>query len=1022
MLELVHKIRRKSETEAIKFLINPDSIGYSDIKKFATKKSDWTEPELDHLEAEAKIFLVNLKESSDLVYDFRKLNGLKRAYLHLAKFISGSIYKISREHISYLSHSVIPKSSSGRSIYQEKETLKEEVSQEKIEPLNEELAEKPEVSEPKTSQVCEDVSGSLGMASGSGEAVDLSKYIGKLPPHNDDLPFEDFINKMTAFFDLCTITADSSQIKLLKYSVADKRKIYSTLSAIPISEPANFKNFSNECIQLLDGKIRPCEGQVYSAAWSIRSSNYSTLKEYFQAFVELKAEAADPAQIRESSLIECFLRGLPENLEMMVRGEKSRDKKKDHTLLDMYKFASEIRPDRQDSFQVNSYNFGNSKNSQPKKNLNFNKNNKQRNFRKSDLLCKACGKSGHEVDDCYKLKEFLNLQKKKKKNLQKNIRVNNAKIDENFDERESWSGNETDKNGLGFFGGSKTENTGDVNSALEAIPVLVSSTEDTNIPVPQLSENHSDNSDFEAVDFPESPIVYKVNFQKLITHHFLIKISGKNFEWTPILDSGGQRSTISLKFANKIGAKIIETHNFKVIGFDGTTSKNVVGYIKELHFVDPDSGNSGIFSPIIIKDENSNLCGLDIFNICKGGRFSKTSDDKLAFEFEPAPNRPHPPDIRIKSSQSFKILPGEYKVATIQKIETNTDLLISSKNSKNNKIHAIDGIVDSNTQNITIFNSSLNDTITIQKDQCLANGFEADLNIELGEIPDSNNIAHKSEGQKLSDQDFQELVKPKLTHIQNKEKKDKLISILTKYKDVFDVASKNSVGQYPREISINPYDKNITVKAEKRRTFNPNVWSQLNIELDKLLDLGLIEDCPYPTISPANLVAAKRKGSDKIRLCVDFRRLNEEICGNYFPLPTKAELFDSLGQFDQSAVFIQLDVASCFWNFKLQDKDKHLTAFYTQDGVKQWKVLPFGVKSAPGIVQHALSGLTKGLGLDSRTSRSHFIDDDAYCVKNFDTALTDLEKILSAYKSINLKVKLEKCSFLTKTIFFMGSE
>lgn len=200
------------------------------------------------------------------------------------------------------------------------------------------------------------------------------------------------------------------------------------------------------------------------------------------------------------------------------------------------------------------------------------------------------------------------------------------------------------------------------------------------------------------------------------------------------------------------------------------------------------------------------------------------------------------------------------------------------------------------------------------------------------------------------------------------------------------------------------------------------MWSQLNVELNKLEKLGLIEDCPFPSISPANLVAAKRKGSDKVRLCVDFRRLNEEISGNFFPLPTKAELFDSLGQFNEDAVFIQLDVCSCFWNFKLKDQDKYLTAFYTQDGVMQWKVLPFGVKSAPGIVQQALSTLTKNIGLDKRTSRSHFIDDDAYCVIDKTTAIADLDKILTAYAAINLKIKFEKCAFLEKSIFFMGSE
>lgn len=371
------------------------------------------------------------------------------------------------------------------------------------------------------------------------------------------------------------------------------------------------------------------------------------------------------------------------------------------------------------------------------------------------------------------------------------------------------------------------------------------------------------------------------------------------------MDSGAQRSTISLKFAKLSGVHVIKKYSFQVIGFDGVASDNIIGYVDQLHFVDPISGNSGFFSPIVIDDDNANLCGLDIFNTFGGGKFSKTPENNLTFEFDPISDPIQPlPDVRIKSSCSFNLPPGATKTVKINKIETNTALIISSKNNLNNKISVLDGIVDKNTEKITISNHNLTEPLKIQQNQVIANGYEADFKVELGDFSTNSTESHKSV---ISDEDFLKLVEPKLTHIQNKREKQKAMNILLKHESVFDVFSDQKVGQYPTEVSINPNNKDITVKAEKRRIFNPNVWSQLNIELNKLENLGMVEDCPFPTISPANLVAAKRKGSDKIRLCVDFRRLNEEISGNFFPLPTKSELFDNLGKFDKDAVFIQLD-------------------------------------------------------------------------------------------------------------------
>ena len=125
-------------------------------------------------------------------------------------------------------------------------------------------------------------------------------------------------------------------------------------------------------------------------------------------------------------------------------------------------------------------------------------------------------------------------------------------------------------------------------------------------------------------------------------------------------------------------------------------------------------------------------------------------------------------------------------------------------------------------------------------------------------------------------------------------------------------------------------------------------------KIEDLKKHDLVEPYEEPLIAPANLVPAKRKGSDQIRLCVDYKRLNKTLSHNFFPLPVREKLMEDLGKLGKKAVISQFDLNMCFHQFVLDEDDRYLTAFYAQHEILQWKRLPFGLKSAPGIVQMAI--------------------------------------------------------------------
>lgn len=64
---------------------------------------------------------------------------------------------------------------------------------------------------------------------------------------------------------------------------------------------------------------------------------------------------------------------------------------------------------------------------------------------------------------------------------------------------------------------------------------------------------------------------------------------------------------------------------------------------------------------------------------------------------------------------------------------------------------------------------------------------------------------------------------------------------------------------------------------------SPAVQSELNAEIDRMLSLGVIEECSKSSWnSPITLV---RKSNGKVRLCLDARKVNAVTIKDAYPLP-----------------------------------------------------------------------------------------------------------------------------------------
>ena len=181
--------------------------------------------------------------------------------------------------------------------------------------------------------------------------------------------------------------------------------------------------------------------------------------------------------------------------------------------------------------------------------------------------------------------------------------------------------------------------------------------------------------------------------------------------------------------------------------------------------------------------------------------------------------------------------------------------------------------------------------------------------------------------------------------------------------------------------------------------------------VDEMLDEGVIEPSTSPWASPVVLV---KKKSGETRFCVDYRKLNDISIKDAYPLPRIDDCLDALAG---AKCFSTLDLASGYWQVGLTDQAKEKSAFVTNSGLYQWKVMPFGLCNAPStferLMEKVLAGLTWQICLV-------YLDDVIVFSRTVEEHISRLETILQKLIQAGLKLKPKKCFLFRKEVAFLG--
>jgi hypothetical protein len=198
-----------------------------------------------------------------------------------------------------------------------------------------------------------------------------------------------------------------------------------------------------------------------------------------------------------------------------------------------------------------------------------------------------------------------------------------------------------------------------------------------------------------------------------------------------------------------------------------------------------------------------------------------------------------------------------------------------------------------------------------------------------------------------------------------------------------------------------------------RRSYRmpPNELAELKTQLQDLLEKGFIRPSSSPWGCPAIFV---KKKDQTLRMCVDYRPLNEVTNKNKYPLPRIDILFDQL---TGAWVFSKIDLRSGYHQIRIRPKDIPKTAFTTRYGLFEYLVMSFGLTNALAHFTYLMNSVFMP-ELDKFVVV--FIDDILIYSKNKGEHAKHLRIVLTRLREHQLYAKFSKCAFRLEEIQFLG--
>ena len=179
---------------------------------------------------------------------------------------------------------------------------------------------------------------------------------------------------------------------------------------------------------------------------------------------------------------------------------------------------------------------------------------------------------------------------------------------------------------------------------------------------------------------------------------------------------------------------------------------------------------------------------------------------------------------------------------------------------------------------------------------------------------------------------------------------------------------------------------------------------------------GLIAPSKSAWRAQAVLVKKYRDGVelDEKRPCWDYRRVNQLVRIDSFPIPLTEDLMDKL---TGCRLFSKIDLLKGFWQIPMDPATQQVLAFSTPLGLYEPLFMPFGFCNAPAVFQREMQRvlaerLTKGVVV--------FVDDILIFTRTAEEHAELVEWVLTRLRDEGYIAHPDKCEFFQREVSFLG--